>query len=72
MSADLCDAVYIDDRFATERWVYREELLDREAAGQLSVIFPDEPERLQSTVRVLFNVCKRSKLNQTSARIMSG
>jgi 3',5'-cyclic-nucleotide phosphodiesterase len=67
MSADLCDAVYIDDRFGTERWVYREELFDREEAGELSVIFPDEPERLQSTVRVLFNVCKRSKLDQSSS-----
>lgn len=43
--------------------MYRDELLDREAAGELSAVFPEEPERLQSTVRVLFNVCKRSKSN---------
>ncbi|RAO69170.1 uncharacterized protein BHQ10_005182 [Talaromyces amestolkiae] len=74
MSADLCDAVYIDDRFGTERWVYREELIDREAAGELSVIFPDEPERLQSTVKVLFNVCKRIYLchsNQSFAAALA-
>ncbi|EED16869.1 high affinity cAMP phosphodiesterase, putative [Talaromyces stipitatus ATCC 10500] len=74
MSVDLCDAVYIDDRFGTERWVYRDELLEREAAGELAVIFPDEPERLQSTVRVLFNVCKRIYLchsNQTFAAALA-
>ncbi|QGA20623.1 hypothetical protein EYB26_008329 [Talaromyces marneffei] len=74
MSADLCDAVYIDDRFGTERWVYRDELLDREAAGELSVVFPDEPERLQSTVKVLFNVCKRIYLchsNQSFAAALA-
>ncbi|PCG89571.1 3'5'-cyclic nucleotide phosphodiesterase [Penicillium occitanis (nom. inval.)] len=74
MSADLCDAVYIDDRFGTERWVYRDELFDREAAGELSVIFPDEPERLQSTVKVLFNVCKRIYLchsNQSFAAALA-
>lgn len=63
MAADLCDAVYIDDRFGTERWVYRDELFDHEAAGELSVILPDEPERLRSTVRVLSNICKRSMLD---------
>ncbi|KUL86167.1 hypothetical protein ZTR_08442 [Talaromyces verruculosus] len=74
MSADLCDAVYIDDRFGTERWVYRDELFDREAAGELSVIFPDEPETLQSTVKVLFNVCKRIYLchsNQSFAAALA-
>lgn len=60
-SGALCDAVYIDDRFESERWVYRDHVLKCEATNELSNIFPAEPEQLRSTVQVLFNVCKRSE-----------
>jgi hypothetical protein len=62
MSYDLCDAVYIDDRFKTERWVYREEIAERSAADELAILFPDVPPRLQITMKVIANICKRSTL----------
>ncbi|OKL59677.1 hypothetical protein UA08_05273 [Talaromyces atroroseus] len=66
MSYQLCDAVYIDDRFKTERWVYREEILERSDANELSTLFPDVPPRLQNTMKVISNICKQTALARLS------
>lgn len=56
-----CIGVYVDDRVRSERWVRRNSIDTSTLSSAGSLVFPDEPDALQSDVEQLLEVCKKSK-----------
>jgi hypothetical protein len=60
MDGAECSAVYIDDRVKAERWVRRGSFDAMTESSMSSLIIADESETLQTNVKLLLDVCRRS------------